>query len=77
MSAQATPGGYLIEPAKSIEPEQLMKFADAVWPERPRERILATWWRRAAPEWAVAAIDRPSGRMVGVCAGRPCTFWAR
>src|SRR5215467_956791 len=60
--------------AKSIEPEQLMKFADAVWPERPRERILATWWRRAAPEWAVAAIDRPSGRMVGVCAARPATW---
>ena len=61
-------------PAKSIEPEQLMKFADAVWPERPRERILATWWRRAAPEWAVAAIDRPSGRMVGLCAGRSATW---
>jgi ribosomal protein S18 acetylase RimI-like enzyme len=67
-------GGYLVVPAKSIEPEQLMKFADAVWPERPRERILTTWWRRAAPEWAVAAIDRPSGRMVGVCAGRPATW---
>lgn len=60
--------------AKSIDPEQLMKFADAVWPERPRERILATWWRRAAPEWAVAAVNRPSGRMVGLCAGRPATW---
>ena len=67
-------GSYDVVPAKSIDPEQLMKFADAVWPERPRERILATWWRRAAPEWAVAAIDRPSGRMVGVCAGRPATW---
>ncbi len=67
-------GGYLVVPAKSVEPEQLMKFADGVWPERPRERILAAWWRRAAPEWAVAAIDRPSGRMVGVCAGRPATW---
>ena len=65
---------YDVVPAKSIEPEQLMKFADVVWPERPRERILATWWRRAAPEWAVAAIDRGSGRMVGVCAGRPATW---
>jgi hypothetical protein len=67
-------GGYLIVPAKSIEPEQLMSFADVVWPNRPRERILATWWRRAAPEWAVAALNGTSGRMVGVCAGRPATW---
>jgi len=67
-------GGYVVVPAKSIDPEQLMTFADAVWPERPRERILASWWRRAAPEWAVAAIDHVSGRMVGVCAGRPATW---
>jgi GNAT superfamily N-acetyltransferase len=74
MSEEAKPpstGGYVVVPAKSIDAEQLMSFADAVWPERPRERILATWWRRAAPEWAVAAIDEPSGRMVGLCAGRP------
>src|SRR5262249_394403 len=67
-------GGYVVVPAKSIDPEQLMTFADAVWPERPRERILASWWRRAAPEWAVAAIDQGSGRMVGVCAGRPASW---
>jgi hypothetical protein len=67
-------GGYVVVPAKSIDPEQLMTFADAVWPERPRERILATWWRRAAPEWAVAAIDHASERMVGLCAGRPATW---
>jgi hypothetical protein len=72
--SEASAGGYVVVPAKSIEPEQLMKFADAVWPDRPRERILATWWRRAAPEWAVAAIDWPTGRMVGVCAGRPATW---
>jgi GNAT superfamily N-acetyltransferase len=74
MSEAAAPRASDLVAAKSIEPEQLMKFADAVWPERPRERILATWWRRAAPEWAVAAIDRPSGRMVGLCAGRPATW---
>jgi hypothetical protein len=67
-------GNYVVVPAKSIDAEQLMKFADVVWPNRPRERILATWWRRAAPEWAVAAIDGRSGRMVGVCAGRPATW---
>ena len=69
-----TSGGYLVVPAKSVDAEQLMRFADAVWPDRPRERILATWWRRAAPEWAVAALDGKSGRMVGVCAGRPATW---
>src|SRR5262249_32307713 len=66
--------GYVLVPAKSIDAEQLMSFADVVWPNRPRERILATWWRRAAPEWAVAALDGKSGRMVGVCAGRPATW---
>jgi Acetyltransferase (GNAT) domain len=65
---------YVLVPAKSIDAEQLMAFADAVWPNRPRERILATWWRRAAPEWAVAALEGKSGRMVGVCAGRPATW---
>jgi GNAT superfamily N-acetyltransferase len=69
-----TSGGYVLVPAKSIDAEQLMRFADVVWPDRPRERILATWWRRAAPEWAVAALDGKSGRMVGVCAGRPATW---
>jgi|GEM_PF-2907894 len=72
--SEITAGRYLVVPAKSIDPEQLMKFADAVWPERPRERILATWWRRAAPEWAVAAIDRANERMVGLCAGRPARW---
>jgi hypothetical protein len=74
MSDAAAPRASDLVPAKSIDAEQLMKFADAVWPERPRKRILATWWRGAAPEWAVAAIDRPSGRMVGLCAGRPATW---
>src|ERR1700751_4908861 len=72
--SEPSAGRYLVVPAKSIDPEQLMKFADAVWPERPRERILATWWRRAAPEWAVAAIDRANERMVGLCAGRPARW---
>jgi hypothetical protein len=72
--SDGTARGYLIVPAKSIDAEQLMSFADVVWPNRPRERILATWWRRAAPEWAAAALDGKSGRMVGVCAGRPATW---
>jgi hypothetical protein len=76
MRADAAPSasGYDVVPAKFIDQQQLMRFADVVWPERPRERILACWWRRAEAEWAVAAIDRASGRMVGVCAGRPAQW---
>jgi hypothetical protein len=61
-------------PAKSIDPEELMRFAAAVWPERPRERILATWWRRADPDCAIAAIHQTTSRMVGLCAGIPCEW---
>jgi acetyltransferase (GNAT) family protein len=77
MSEEVKPpsaGGYVVVPAKSIDAERLMTFADAVWPNRPRERMLASWWRRAEPECAVAAIDRPTGRMVGLCAGRPAAW---
>jgi len=67
-------GGSVFVPAKSVDPEQLMKFAAAVWPERPAERVLATWWRRAAPDCAIAAVNQTTGRMVGVCAGIPCEW---
>jgi hypothetical protein len=70
--SDATPpsGASLFVPARSVDEEELMRFAATVWPERPRERILATWWRRAGPERAVAAI-KPDGRMVGLIAGLP------
>jgi len=68
---QPSPAGYVIVPANSIEDEQLLEFAALVWPERPRQRILGSWWRRAEPDCAVAAIQQWSGRMVGLCAGRP------
>jgi Acetyltransferase (GNAT) domain len=67
-------GSSVFVPAKSVDPEQLMKFAAAVWPERPPERVLATWWRRAAPDCAIAAVNKTTGRMVGVCAGIPCEW---
>jgi hypothetical protein len=67
-------GASIFVPAKSIDEERLTKFAAAVWPERPRERILATWWRRAEPDCAIAAINQASGRMVGLCAGIPCEW---
>ena len=70
----SSPGGSVFAPAKSVDPEELMRFAAAVWPERPRERILATWWRRAAPDCAIAAVNQTTGRMVGVCAGIPCEW---
>ncbi len=72
MSEEVKPpraGGHLVVPAKSIDEDKLTEFAAAVWPERPRDRILASWWRRAAPDCAVAAIA--GARMVGLCAGRP------
>jgi hypothetical protein len=55
--------------ARLVEQDKFMEFAARVWPWRPRERILDSWWLRAAPECAVAAIA--GGRMVGLCAGRP------
>jgi hypothetical protein len=74
--SETTPpsGASVFVPAKSIDEEELMRFSAAVWPERPRERILATWWRRAEPDCAIAAVNQTSGRMVGLCAGIPCEW---
>jgi hypothetical protein len=60
---------YDVVSARAVDPDKLTDFAARVWPERPRERILESWWLRAAPECSVAAIA--GGRMVGLCAGRP------
>src|SRR5262245_37559767 len=66
---------YLLVPAASVNTERLLAFDAVVQPERqPRDRILASWWRYATPECAVAAIHTPSGAMVGICAGRPSTW---
>jgi GNAT superfamily N-acetyltransferase len=66
---------YTLVPAASVDAERLVAFDAVVRPHRqPHDRILASWWRRAAPECAIAAIHTPSGAMVGICGGRPSTW---
>jgi ribosomal protein S18 acetylase RimI-like enzyme len=66
---------YEFVPAVSVDAERLLAFDAIVQPERQaRDRILASWWRHATPDCAVAAIHTPSGAMVGICAGRPSTW---
>ena len=63
---------YAFVPARSVGDDDLVKFAAAAWPERPPyERVLASWWRRADPSCAVAAVHAPSGAMAALCAARP------
>ncbi len=65
-------GQYALLPAHDIDAERLVDFASRVWRERPPyERILASWWRYAAPDCAAATIHQSTGTMVGLCAGRP------
>jgi len=53
---------YVFVPAVSVDAERLLAFDAAVQPERQaRDRILASWWTRATPECAVAAIHTESG----------------
>jgi hypothetical protein len=53
---------YVFVPAVSVDAERLLAFDAAVQPERQaRDRILASWWTRATPECAVAAIHPESG----------------
>jgi hypothetical protein len=48
---------YVFVPAVSVDAERLLAFDAAAQPERQaRDRILASWWTRATPECAVAAI---------------------
>jgi GNAT superfamily N-acetyltransferase len=65
-------GQYALVPAHDIDAGRLVDFASRVWRERPPyERILASWWRHAAPDCAAAVIHQSTGTMVGLCAGRP------
>jgi hypothetical protein len=63
---------YRIVPATSIDQDCLLSFAQVVWPERSRERVLSSWWRYAPPECAVAAVYGSTAKMAGICCGRPC-----
>jgi len=66
---------YTLVPAASVDKERLLAFDAVARPERQgRDRVLASWWRHAPPECAVAAIHTPSDAMVGICAGRPSTW---
>jgi GNAT superfamily N-acetyltransferase len=66
---------YALVPAVAVERAPLVDFVAAIWPELvPEERIRAFWWMRAAPEFAVAAVHRPSGAMAGLCGGRHCVW---
>jgi ribosomal protein S18 acetylase RimI-like enzyme len=66
---------YGLVPATSVDKQALIDFAAAVWPQQtPPYRVASSWWTRAGPECAVAAVHRPTGAMAGLCGGRPCTW---
>lgn len=62
---------YAFVPANMVDQAKLLEFAAVAWPDRTPDRVLASWWRRAEPHCAVAAVHRESGAMAGICAGRP------
>jgi GNAT superfamily N-acetyltransferase len=68
-------GEFVFVPANSIDDGNLIAFAALIWPEHPDpKKILSSWWRRAEPRCAVAAVHEATGAMAGVCAGLPCTW---
>ncbi len=68
-------GEYILVPANSIDDERLLQFAGVVWPDnRTHDAFLSSWWRRADPACAVAAIHQRTNAMAAVCAGRPSTW---
>jgi hypothetical protein len=77
MSEQGSPqaGDYVFVPARSISNDKLIEFAAATWPRHANsEKILSSWWQRAEPHCAVAAIHKATGTMSGVCAGLPSSW---
>jgi hypothetical protein len=71
----AATGSYALVPAISVPRQTLVDFVSTIWPQHaPEERIRAFWWTRAEPEQAIAAVDRSSGAMAGLCGGRHCVF---
>jgi GNAT superfamily N-acetyltransferase len=66
---------YAFVPARSVDDARLLAFAAAAWPDRPaHDRILSSWWRRAEPGCAVAAVEQAGGAMTGICAVRPAEW---
>jgi hypothetical protein len=68
-------GAYALAPARKVEHAALSAFAQTIWPGRPPERLLSSWWMRADDSCAVAAVHQPSGAVAALCAGRP-SEWA-
>jgi hypothetical protein len=63
---------YALVPATSVSDADLGAFAAVLGPRAPSyEQIRASWWRRAQPPCAVAAVHKETGAMVGLCGGRP------
>jgi hypothetical protein len=73
MSSPSGPAthAYTLVPATSVDDTRLAAFAAAVWPDSSPQRFLSSWWRRADSSCAVVALERSSGVMAGICAGRP------
>jgi GNAT superfamily N-acetyltransferase len=75
MNDRSSANDYVLVPARSIDERRLIDFAASVWPEqRPDYRVISSWWRRAEPSCAVAAVHQPTGAMAGLCGGRPCEW---
>jgi hypothetical protein len=63
---------YALVPANDVDAESLVDFASRVWSDRPPfERILSCWWRHASSDCANALVYHLTGKVVGLCAGRP------
>jgi hypothetical protein len=66
---------YALVPATSVSEDNLIKFAVALGLDRATyDRFLSSWWGRAEPHCAVAAVHQGTGAMVGLCGGRPCEW---
>ena len=66
---------YVLVPATSVAEGNLIEFATPFWPDRSScDRFLSSWWRRAEPHCAVAAVHQETDAMVGLCGGRPCEW---
>ena len=65
---------YTLVPAQSIDGARLREFATVVWPDRSPDPSQPSWWQRADPSCAVAAVHKATGGMAGICLGRPAEW---
>lgn len=59
-----------LRPARSLDPQQLVEFARAVWPDKPAEQILSRWWVASDFADTLVAVD-PDSRIGALCVGVP------